>query len=75
MRHDTIFGLYVYASNYHSGQNSRLYRLLSRIEQRYRPRLSDSAWKAISKGIGPARHEWYDAREVYRRAKHAKLGQ
>jgi hypothetical protein len=75
MNPDTIVGLYVYCANFHSGQSSRLYRLQSRIESRYRPRLSDNAWKAISKGIGPARDEWTEAREVYRRAKHGKLGQ
>ena len=75
MNADTVFGLYVYAASWHSGQTSRLYSLLSRIERQYKPRLTDRAWIAIRKGIGPSRHEWTEARQVYRRAKQARLGQ
>jgi hypothetical protein len=67
--------MYVYCALWHSGQSSRLYRLQSRIETRYRPRLTDSAWTAIHKGIGPGRHDWTEARAVYRRLKAAKFGQ
>jgi hypothetical protein len=75
MNSDTVFGLFVYAANYHSGQGSRLYRLLSTITRRYQPKLTDCAWNGVAKGIGPAREEWTEAREVYRRAKRARMGQ
>lgn len=75
MSPDTIFGMYVYCANWHSGQGSRLYRLLSRISTQYRPQLSDTAWKAIRKGIGPGKDEWSDANAVYRRLKRSRFGQ
>lgn len=46
MRFYFICALYVFCMDYHSGQTSRLYRILSRISSRG-INLSDSAIKAI----------------------------
>jgi hypothetical protein len=44
------FALYVFCALHHSGQTSRLYRILSRLTYRYKIQLSDSAWSAIELG-------------------------
>lgn len=64
MSFDKIAALYVFCANYHSGQNSRLYRILSRIANRG-IRLSDSAWCAIQDGTGRCASEWEYARSIY----------
>lgn len=46
-RFELVSTLYVLCADYHSGQWSRGYRILSRITTRYNPRLSDSHWKEI----------------------------
>lgn len=38
---DLIAAIYLFCADYHSGQWSRGYRILSRIETRYRPRNLD----------------------------------
>ncbi len=35
MRDDLIFALYLFCQQYHNGQSSRGYRILSRIQTRY----------------------------------------
>lgn len=72
MSFDTVCGLYVFCADYHAGQGSRLYRILSRIASRYRPRLSDRAWAAIRSSAADPGNEWDGAREVYRRLKRAQ---
>jgi len=61
---DKLAALYVFCANYHEGQNSRLYRLMSRIAARG-IRLTDSAWHAIQDGDGRAAEEWSYARSIY----------
>lgn len=78
MSFDTLAGIYVYCMDYHSGQNSRLYRLMSRI----RARLSDDVIYAIQgnrhtrNAHTPHQHlhwqEWESARTVYRKLKRRK---
>lgn len=87
MSHDTILGLYVYAMHFHGGQWSRLYRLLSRIESRYRPRITSHTEHSVARGGEwrklpgvKKRYRWIEgdecqANEVYRRLKQAKFGQ
>lgn len=62
---DSIFAVYIFCANHHSGQNCRLYRILSRIAVRYRPKIFDSAWQAIQDGEGRVKEEWVDARRKY----------
>ncbi len=73
MNPDFAFGLYVFCMDYHSGQWSRLYRIMCKL----RVRLSDSAIKAIQGN----RHdktdkrqwdEWQEARTYYRQLKRSK---
>lgn len=64
---ETVAGIFVYCADYHRGQNSRLYQLLSRIELVYRPRLSDSAWKAIRSTEPVEDPACEQARQTYRR--------
>jgi hypothetical protein len=68
----TLAGIYCYAMDYHDGQDSRLYRLMSRIN--FNP--TDGAIKAIAgnrhdrQNLGAQRwEEWEDARAVYRQLK------
>ena len=68
MDFETLAGIYVYCADYHGGQWSRLYRLMSRI----RMRLTDSAWKAIRHGRDDPANEWEAARCVYRKLKRRK---
>jgi hypothetical protein len=81
MNLDFIFALYVFCMDYHSGQWSRGYRLLSRIESRYRPRLSDSAIHAIQGNRHTRRNEqvcgwdeWESSRIYYRELKRRYAG-
>lgn len=67
MSFDLIAAVYVYCANYHSGQGSRLYALMSRIVRQYDPRISDNAWEAIADGKGRAREEWSYAHSLYMR--------
>ena len=54
MSFDTLAGLYVYAMDYHTGQGSRLYRIMSRI----RATLLDRAIAAIRRGTDDPNGEW-----------------
>lgn len=76
MNPDFIFALYVFCANYHSGQWSRGYRIMSRISQRG-IRLSDSAWHAIEgnrHSKNAAWDEWESARTYYRQLKRKYAG-
>jgi hypothetical protein len=66
MSFDKIAALYVFCMNYHEGQGSRLYRLLSKLSVHYRIRLSDSAITAIADGKGRSKEEWSYARSIYK---------
>lgn len=44
---DYRFALYVFLHDYHSGQNSRGYRLLSKIDMLWNPRLNDTCMQEI----------------------------
>lgn len=60
-RFDKLAGIYVYCADYHEGQNSKLYRLMSRIDM-LGIHLSDNAWTQIREGGD----EWFDAHCVYK---------
>ena len=64
MSFDLLGAVYVFCANYHSGQNSRLYRILSRISAKGL-HLSDNAWEAIQDGKGRAAEEWAYAHSLY----------
>jgi hypothetical protein len=68
MSFEKLAGIYVYCADFHEGQWSRLYRLMSRI----RIRLSDSAWKGIRRGKDDPHGEWEESRRVYRQLKRRK---
>ena len=63
MNFDRIAALYVFCSNYHSGQASRLYRILSKLSSHYRIHLSDNAIDAIQGS--KESQEWSYARSIY----------
>lgn len=80
MNPDFMFALYVFCSDYHSGQWSRGYRILSRIVQRG-IQLNDRAIKAISGNRHSKREiglgcweEWEQARAYYRQLKRKYAG-
>jgi len=60
MNLDFRFALYCFCADYHSGQNSRLYRILSRLGN---VRLSDRAFCAIRNG---RLEEWKIANSYYK---------
>jgi hypothetical protein len=68
MSPDFAFGLYVFCCDFHSGQNSRLYRILSRISARG-IRVTDRAEAAIRRGKNDPNNEWEQARTYYRQLK------
>jgi hypothetical protein len=61
MSFDKIAAVYVYCMDYHTGQWSREYRILSRISSQYRLKLTDSAIKVIQSN----NNEWQDASQIY----------
>ena len=63
MSFDRIAATYVFCMNYHEGQNSRLYRILSKITRHYRINLSDRAIDAIQGDKIIA--EWAYANVIY----------
>ena len=65
MSFDTLAGIYVYAMDYHTGQGSRLYRLMCRIQAS----LPDRVIAAIRRGKDDPHGEWEQARRVYRELK------
>lgn len=64
MSFDKTAALYVYCANYHTGQGSRLYRIMSCITERG-INLTDRAWEAIQDGTGRAYLEWSEAHAIY----------
>ena len=68
MSPDFAFALYVFCSDYHGGQSSRLYRLLSRLTSRGL-RITDRAEAAIRRGKDDPTQEWEQARNYYRQLK------
>jgi hypothetical protein len=58
---DKVAALFVFCADYHSGQDSRFYGILSKLVKKYRPRLNDSAWKQIRSGG----YGWDRASEIY----------
>lgn len=60
---DRIFATYIFCSDHHEGQDSRLYRLMNKIYARYTPRISDNAWQEIQ-GDKEAVN-WSTARRIY----------
>jgi hypothetical protein len=64
MSFDKAAALYVFCADFHGGQNSRLYRIMSRLGGKwYRLRLSNSAWDGIRDG---GDEEWEQAHEIYK---------
>ena len=72
MSADFVFALYVFCMDYHSGQSSRLYRILSLLSTRYRVSLRDSHIDAIRYGKYDRSGEWETARTYYRQLKRSK---
>ena len=64
MSFDRIAATYVFCMDYHSGQGSRLYRILSKISTHYMIRLSDRAISAIQGDCESL--EWSYARSIYK---------
>ena len=63
MSFNKIAALYVFCMNYHEGQSSRLYRIMSRIVRQYKIRLTDNAIASIeSEYCG---NDWYYANLIY----------
>ena len=62
MNPEFIFALYVFCMHYHSGQWSRLYRLMCRCKV---SNLSSLAEQAISEGTGRASEEWEESHMYY----------
>lgn len=69
MNHDFAFGLYVFCMDYHTGQWSRLYRILSKLSTQYRVSLRDNHIAAIRRGKDDPGNEWEQARTYYRELK------
>lgn len=83
MNPDFIFALYAFCSDYHSGQWSRGYRILSAIVSRYDPSLRDAHLYSIQgnrhkrkeENISAAAwDEWETARRYYRELKRKFAG-
>ena len=62
MSFDKLAGIYVYCMDYHEGQWSRLYRILSRISKK-ELNLRDSSIEEVRTG------DWEEAHEVYQHLK------
>jgi hypothetical protein len=58
-------GLFAYCHDFHSGQSSRLYRVMSKLNMR----LSDAAWRKIRCGKCDPNGEMTAARTVYNQLK------
>lgn len=65
MNSDFAFGLYVFCMDYHSGQWSRLYRIMGKLKVR----LTDNAINAIRRGRDDPGNEWEQSRIYYRQLK------
>lgn len=68
MSFEKLAGIFVYCADFHSGQNSRLYRLMCKCYMR----LSDNAWAAIRHGKHDPNNEWETSRIIYRTLKRRK---
>ncbi len=78
MSTDKIAALYVFCMDYHSGQSSRLYRLLSKLNTQYKVRLSDWAIKSINGSLDNEPNpesEWYEAQVIYRQLEKNRINQ
>ena len=66
MSFDKVAAVYVFCMNYHEGQFSRLYRLMSRIVRQYNIKLTDDAIRSIEclpdETPSP---EWFFANIIY----------
>jgi hypothetical protein len=62
MSFDKVAALFVFCADYDSGMDSRFYGILSKLIKRYRPKLTDPAWKQIRNGG----YGWEQASEIYR---------
>lgn len=62
MNSDFRFALYVFCSRHHTGQWSRLYRLMCRCKV---SNLSSHAEKAIASGVNDRNGEWSEAHRYY----------
>ena len=65
MSFEKLAGIYVYCMDHHTGQWSRLYRLLSKI----RFNAPDRVYNAIRHEKHDPHCEWEEARKVYRHLK------
>jgi hypothetical protein len=68
MSFEKLAGIYVYCMDYHGGQWSRLYRLMSRI----RFNAPDHVFDEIRYGKHDKNNEWEESRRVYRHLKRRK---
>jgi hypothetical protein len=62
MSFDKIVATYVYCMNYHTGQWSREYRILSKIISQYHLKLTDNAIASIEDIKNCSYDEWFEAR-------------
>lgn len=77
MNADFRFALYVFCTDFHSGQNSRLYRLMCRIDANMHDHhiyaIQGNRHKRAEAGISQAVwDEWETARKYYRELKRSK---
>lgn len=60
-RFNTIVAIYCLCADYHSGQRSRGYRILSRISSHYRPQNIPCSLEDLEKS-----DDWLESLELYR---------
>ena len=60
MSFEKLAGIYVYCMDYHSGQGSRLYRLLSRIDAHLTDRAISSIRDGSDSGMWDESHDVYE---------------
>lgn len=65
MSFDKLAALYVFCMSYHTGQSSRLYRLMSRIGSQYKLKLTDRAISIIQGDENDPNDEYYESRTIY----------
>ena len=67
MSFDKLAAVYVFCMNYHEGQDSRKYRILSKINSQYNLWLTDNAIRQIEAEEPDEENEWLEANEMYNR--------
>ena len=65
MSFEKAAALYVFCMNYHKGQWSREYRIMSKLVNKYKIKLTDSAIAAIQNDDHEDQGDWWEARNIY----------